>query len=287
MKLYQIDAFAKEKYQGNPAGVALLEKEISEVEMQKIATELNLSETVFIKSSDKSEFDYQFRFFTPTDEVDMCGHATISGIHVLLENELLETENPVILTKAGLIDIKIVKEKETNKIFIKQPEGINESVYEDYVELSSIMGLKPSDIEIPEKSLKPTKYSTGLFDLLIPVKNEETLDKIKIDKSRLIEFSKKLDIVGFHVYTFLDPNEISCRNFAPLYGIDEEAATGTSNGALISLLKENKLVDSSRKIIITQGKIMNRESEISGYIDHSGIWVGGRCKTVFTMTLVD
>ena len=72
--LYQIDSFTKEKLKGNPAGVITNADGLTEIEMQKIARELNNSETAFIFSSDSDEYDVHVRFFTPTHEVPICGH---------------------------------------------------------------------------------------------------------------------------------------------------------------------------------------------------------------------
>ncbi len=80
MKLYQIDAFTKEKYKGNPAAVCIVDKDLSEEEMQNIALEMNLSETAFVKLYDSH---CNLRWFTPASEVPLCGHATLATAYVL------------------------------------------------------------------------------------------------------------------------------------------------------------------------------------------------------------
>ena len=83
IKLYQVDAFTDKVFRGNPAAVCILEEWVDDTLMQSIAAENNLSETAFAVKNDK---DYEIRWFTPSIEVDLCGHATLATAHVLFEN---------------------------------------------------------------------------------------------------------------------------------------------------------------------------------------------------------
>lgn len=118
--LYQVDSFTKEKFTGNPAGVISNADGLTDYEMQKIARELNNSETAFIFSSNGNEYDVQVRFFTPTSEVPICGHATIAGHYVrAIENEL-ETSRIYHKTGAGILPVDIIKENDDYKIIMTQ-----------------------------------------------------------------------------------------------------------------------------------------------------------------------
>src|SRR5512147_3218699 len=86
MRIFQIDAFTDAAFKGNPAGVCVLDRDVSERWMQNVAAEMNLSETAFVRRQDG---DWSLRWFTPTVEVALCGHATLATAHALLEERLL------------------------------------------------------------------------------------------------------------------------------------------------------------------------------------------------------
>jgi PhzF family phenazine biosynthesis protein len=104
--IYQIDAFTNEPFKGNPAAVCLLSEAISEIRMQKIAQEMNLSETAFLLSEDKG---YRLRWFTPLLEVDLCGHATLASSFVLFHQSLVEKNNQILFyTRSGELNASIM-----------------------------------------------------------------------------------------------------------------------------------------------------------------------------------
>lgn len=91
MKIYQVDSFTEKPFSGNPAGVCVLNEELDEKLMQNIAREMNLSETAFlVREVEGQNLKYNLRWFTPDSEVDLCGHATLSGAHILWEKGYLE-----------------------------------------------------------------------------------------------------------------------------------------------------------------------------------------------------
>lgn len=108
MKLYQVDAFTSEKFSGNPAGVSIVEEFPSHEEMQNIAMEMNLSETAFIKSIWPNT--YKIRFFTPAEEVPICGHATLSCAHILFSKWII-SDDEKILFQAQWWDLEVQKNK--------------------------------------------------------------------------------------------------------------------------------------------------------------------------------
>ena len=118
IEIFQIDAFASEPFLGNPAGVTF-SNNLKENEMQLIAKEMNLSETAFISESRSA--DYKLRWFTPTKEVDLCGHATIASLHYLFENgKVLENQNITFETRSGIINCSIADGKYLMQIPIPQ-----------------------------------------------------------------------------------------------------------------------------------------------------------------------
>lgn len=270
MKFYIVDAFTDVLFGGNPAGVVIIDEGLDFPEdeiMCKTAAELRYSETAFIKKVGEKEFN--IRYFTPAAEVDLCGHATIGSFYALSDLGLVELGCSYINnTKAGRLNIEVLK----NSILMDMglPETIDKITdSKDLVELYSIMGLsyeKQGEILTCEKSnfnLLPEMISTGLPDIMMPVKNEEELDKINPDFEALSKLSEKYKVVGVHAFTVnTKDGAVHCRNFAPLYDIDEEAATGTSNGALTFYLYKNGLLNEGTDNIFIQGEAMNRPSKI-------------------------
>jgi len=270
MKFYIVDAFTDKLFGGNPAGVVILDEGLEfpdEEIMRKTAAELRYSETAFIKQIGEKEFN--IRYFTPAAEVDLCGHATIGSFCALADLGLVESGITYINnTKAGKLNIDVLN----NSILMDMglPETINKINKPDELdELYKIMGLSyqgQGELYFGEQSSKilfPEMISTGLPDIMMPVKNEEELAKINPDFDALSKLSEKYEVVGVHAFTVnTEDGVVHCRNFAPLYDIDEEAATGTSNGALTYYLYKNGLLQEGTENLFIQGEAMNRPSKI-------------------------
>jgi len=278
MKIIQVDAFSNVAFEGNPAAVVLLERELSSDVYLKIAQEMNLSETAFVKKIDHQSALFSIKYFTVVDEVDMCGHATISALSVIRDTYDVPSEF-IISTKAGLIDVSINEEENRTTYFYKQPKGKKRASNVSRETLEAVLRIDKDSYRTCY-NVDPTVYSTGLFDLLVPVASRGLLNEIEIDRKLMIEDSKEKEIVGYHCYAIED-DVIYTRNFAPLFGIDEESATGTSNGALLTLLyQENKIEKGEYKII--QGEKIGKATTIYGCIDDEGVWIGGECYELFS-----
>ena len=277
MKLYIVDAFAKEIFGGNPAGVVCIPQGVdfpTEEIMQKTAAELRYSETVFIKQLSRNEF--HLRYFTPTSEVDLCGHATIGAFHSIANSGLLgDQKNPILLahTKAG--DIRIYIKEDSVLMDMAEPKHI--ATINDVLELDRLYDIMGAEFD-QSLGLFPMVISTGLPDIIMPVSNQKELDSLKPDFDALSKLSKAYGVTGVHAFTLdaeeneglgFPSEEITChaRNFAPLYGIDEEAATGTANGALTYYLCLNQKIGTQAGCRIIQGEAMGRPSEILTTID--------------------
>lgn len=321
MKFYIADAFTNQVFGGNPAGVVILDSGLDFPEPERMrltAAELRYSETAFIKQLDDTTFN--IRYFTPADEVDLCGHATIASFHCLREAGLVKAGSLVKnVTLAGELNIavgadSILMDMAAARYIgdIKEPSQVDE--------LYKVMGLDPKkNISALESQclaaggdgsgLMPEIISTGLPDIIMPVADRNQLAAISPDFAALTELSRKYNVVGVHAFTLdggqfrpVGDNGLSvsgssdsnpavtafCRNFAPLYDIDEEAATGTSNGALTYYLLRNGLVvpvhscdmntgvcGSFADCLFVQGEAMGRPSEIRAHVDGATIQVGG------------
>lgn len=260
MKFYIVDAFSTELFGGNTAGVVFVgEREFfpDKDMMIKIAGELRYSETAFVKRLKPNRF--HIRYFTPTGEVDLCGHATIGTFGALMDAALVSDNSAYeIETKAGVLAINT----ENGLVFMdmsppREIETIAQTEKQD--QLAHIMGITIADI-----GMTPKIISAGLPDIMLHVKSKELLMAMQPDFQALSDLSCDYGVVGLHAFT-LSNEEGSiayCRNFAPLYDINEEAATGTANAALTYYLFQNKIIDANSVHTFLQGESMKRPSEI-------------------------
>ena len=272
MKFYIVDAFTTEVFGGNPAGVVILPDGAdfpSDEVMVKTAAELRYSETAFINNLDGGEFN--IRYFTPAAEVDLCGHATIGSFKALLYAGVIKDNGKYINhTLAG--DLEIVVKDGSILMDMAAPVKINEITDDAALEeLYSIMGLNYAEQKAAGVTLTPQMISTGLPDIMMPVASLEALDAISPDFPALSKLSEKYEVVGVHAFTLdcggKEGETCHVRNFAPLYDIDEEAATGTSNGALTYYGYLNGFIKDGDDCCFIQGEKMNRPSEIRSHID--------------------
>lgn len=285
MKFYIVDAFTETTFGGNPAGVVILPEGAdfpSDEVMVKTAAELRYSETAFIKKLGEKEF--QIRYFTPAAEVDLCGHATIGSFKALLYGGYIE-DNAVYMNHTLSGDLNIVVKDGFILMDMATPVKISEIACEEGLEeLYTIMGLSYADQKAKGVNLIPQMISTGLPDIMMPVASRADLAAIAPDFPALSKLSERYEVVGVHAFALDcegDEVKTTChvRNFAPLYDIDEEAATGTSNGALTYYGYLNGFVAAGDDCRFVQGEAMDRPSVILSHIEADAetckIQVGG------------
>ena len=277
MKFQIIDAFSDKIFGGNPAGVVLLDEGQTfppDDTMLKTAAELRYSETAFIKQLAPEKF--QIRYFTPAAEVDLCGHATIGSFGAMVEWNMVSANGSYILeTMAGSLEIEI----KDGFVFMEMGEPVNKGVIHEEkkkAELAAVMGIGAEDI-----IMDPGLVSTGLPDIMMGVSSKEVLNHIKPDFAALSKLSEAYQVTGVHAFSLSENGESTadCRNFAPLYDIDEEAATGTSNGALTFYLYEKGIIKPDQTNLFIQGESMKRPSKVMSRLSivdgKSKIYVGG------------
>lgn len=273
---YILEAFTKDGAGGNAAGVVLDTQHVNEEDMQAIASDLNVSETAFLFSSTVA--DYQIRYFTPAEEVDLCGHATVALFSLLKQRNEIKEGSYTIETRAGVLQVKIDR---NNRVFVQQnlpqfleiipPESIERSL-----NISSDMLVEDLPIQI---------VSTGLRDIIVPIKTRSDLLRIQPNMNEIAEISKKYGVIGYHVFTLdtLHNSSAHCRNFAPVVDIPEESATGTSNAALACYLVKHgygEADQSHHTFYFEQGYSLGKPSEIMVQLftkDRriSNVYVGG------------
>ena len=274
MQLFIADAFTDQLFGGNQAGVVLLRGEQAFPEdslMQKIAAELKHSETAFVNQMDADT--YQLRYFTPEGEVPLCGHATISAFTVLREQGMITCGSFLAQTAAGGLNVSV----EPDKIWLEMPQGeiVKTLTQEESPQVYAAYHLEPTE---QPSGLQPCVVNAGLADILLPVKSKEALDHAKQNRDEVIRLSREHGLVGVHIYFCPPEGETTayCRNFAPLFGIDEESATGTSNAALTYFLSKHNRIQPNQVNTFVQGEAMGKRSVILSKIDFEGkIWIGG------------
>lgn len=296
MKFYIADAFTDHLFGGNPAGIVVLDDGgdfPDDVTCVKVAAEFRYSETVFIKklgTNDGFNDCFHFRYFTPTEEVDLCGHATIAAFSVLSKTKSIKNEGDFnIRTGAGDLAVNV-----KNSFVIMEmspPEHLRTLSDESEIhELYKIMGVPDENVIVDVGCgqyvrLLPSIISTGLPDIILPMVSLERLNRIQPDFNALSELSKKYNVTGVHAFTVEKQSSeqgvrAHTRNFAPLVGINEEAATGTSNGALTYYLYLNEVIGDNMESLFIQGEAMDRPSKIFTHIKKTkdgnmNIQVGG------------
>jgi PhzF family phenazine biosynthesis protein len=255
IEICELNAFTKNGAGGNPAGVVLESVGLTEEDMREIARIVGFSETAFVFPS--TEADYQIRYFTPNEEVDVCGHATIATFSLLLKKNLIQQGTYSINTKSGLLNVTVNADQ---SVFLEQ----NRPIFKEILPSKEIV----RSLGIQEDQLMPhfpiQIVSTGLPDIIIPVKNLSVLKQLNPNYSLIKEISKRYNVTGYHVFTLetiLPESTSHCRNFAPLYGINEESATGTANAALACYLATHYKEKNS--FLFEQGYVMDLPSEIA------------------------
>lgn len=276
MKYFVVDAFTGDAFGGNPAGVVLLELEGAfprDELMRKVAAELRYSETAFVRQDDLLEFTV--RYFTPAGEVDLCGHATIAAFGVLRHEHIL-IDGDVCLnhTLAGDLEVEI---GEQVMMQMAVPQAIDKPI--NACRLHAIMA-RQSELFWPDLPIKV--ISTGLPDIIMPVATLSQLQALKPDMAALSELSRELGVVGVHAFAITnDGYTAHVRNFAPLYDIPEESATGTANAALTHYLHHRGLITAPATCRFLQGEVMGRPSIITTVLDNDGsIRVGGQSRII-------
>ena len=272
-RIYQVDAFTKELFRGNPAGVVTNAEGLSEAQMLQIARELNNSETAFVLPAEGDDHDIRVRFFTPTMEVPLCGHATVSTHYVRALEQGMDSCRVVQKTGAGLIPVDIVKEADGD-YSITMTQGaisIGETFAPELVEeIAHALGF---GVEHIRADCPVCIASTGYGKVMVAIDSNELLHSLKPDNAALIAISKKIGCNGYYVFT-INPGEEDLahgRMFSPAGGVPEDPVTGNANGPLGAYLVHFGLcqegVEDHFSFRIAQGEAMGRAGRMQVDVD--------------------
>ncbi len=277
-KIYHIDAFTSEPFSGNPAAVTFGD-EFSEEQKQSIAREMNLSETAFLSKSDNAT--YKLQWFTPTNEVNLCGHATIASLHFLHENKLLKNGEEITFeTLSGVLRCRF----ENGKYFMQMPLFKPGEYEHDIKEVIDALNLSEENVD---PFVETVLLENG--NLYICVNNLKTLKAIKPDFNKLKDLSageKKFDAVAVYTLETIDSSSFAhIRFFAPAHGINEDPVTGSANGPLLTVLKYLYVIDQTEEeayVQFEQGDFINHKGRVgvTYYLSKKELFISGNAVTV-------
>jgi len=293
--IYQIDAFTKSKFKGNPAGVVVNADGLSEKQMQAIARELNNSETAFLFHSDDKSCDGAIRYFTPTVEVPTCGHATIAAMYAKAIEEETGSCTLNIKTKIGILPFEIIRSDDSIKVWMTQGTIEIEPPLSQDIQYSLLeyIGILPGDLD----SRCPIQIaSTGHSKVMVGITSREKLNKLNPDLHQLKKLSQIINCAGYFVFTLNsdDPDILSYgRMFAPAIGINEDPVTGNANGPLGAYLVHNEVVNTEIDTFSfkgAQGEAIGRDGIVEVFVSiknkkPSLVKIGGDAIVIFKTTI--
>jgi trans-2,3-dihydro-3-hydroxyanthranilate isomerase len=312
----QVDVFTTTPFSGNPAGVVTEADSLSSEMMLTIAGEMNLSETTFVTLPSSDGVLFRVRFFTPTEEVNLSGHAIIASCYALIEDGRIPLEDGVTKlffeTKAGTVQVdahfrKGAPPRESQEAGIaltiagKEPGVLEKIMLHQMVkrhrpsvisaqQIAKILGFDA--LEIQRTGLPLEIISTGLEQLMVPVLHKETIRDMNPDLIKLSLVSRSSGIHTCHVFA-LDTYHADCvaylRHFAPALGMWEDPASGTAAAGLASYLLRHGVVTSGN-MIMEQGKDTDNLARIlvepTNAEDPTGeMRIGGLAVTSITRTI--
>lgn len=264
ISLHQIDSFTDTLFGGNPAGVVANADDLSEKEMQLIAREMNLSETAFVMPTKVSDASLRIRYFTPTSEIDFCGHATIAALYALAQQHLHGLDkkgvNEVIVeTGAGNIQMSVENKAgdKSHISFVAPSVSLEPFRLQDNAFLSTCN--LPIDCLVQNSTIL---RDTKLNYIYVPITSLEKLGSLTFDQVAMRQSLEKDGIIAFCFFTpeTKDPRgDLHVRVTCPLIGIVEDPFTGSTISGTIHAAKQLHLLDATKEsIIIEQGIFMGR-----------------------------
>lgn len=262
LDFYIVDVFAEEKYAGNQLAVIKNAKALTGVEMQRIAKEMNYSETTFILSDVEQDGGYNVRIFTPEEEVPFAGHPTL-GTAYIVQREIIknQVEKLSLNYKCGQIPVTLsYNEKDNNILWMKQISPTFSKIYSTD-QIGEILNIDKAQID---DRFPIQEVSTGLPFIIVPLRTMEAIKQVNILKDQYWELVRKTQAKAILVFcpeTYHKENDLNVRVFTEYYGIPEDPATGSANGCLAGYLVKHRYLGKDKINIRTeQGHEIGRPS---------------------------
>lgn len=301
LKFYQADVFTSQPFGGNPVAVFPDADGLTDDELQQIAREMNLSETVFVFPPTDPAAVARLRIFTPTQEIPFAGHPVLGTFYVLAQIGRISTQEPVTPVvqecNIGLFSVELhAEQSRVVRVVMSQPKP----EFLDPIDALDDVYLIGGALSLPKHVIADTKWplqvvSTGLPVLIVPVRTLTAVRSINPDASAIINVCERFGANGIMVFTTVTVESfasVHARMFAPKIGILEDPATGSAGGALGAYLVQNGVVEvgPTTDILIEQGYEIDRPSRILVQVESDddviqGVKVGGHCVMVVEGTL--
>lgn len=273
IKFYQADVFTDRVFGGNPVAVIPEADGLEARDMQKIAREMNLSETVFVLSPTDPSAAYRLRFFTPTREIPFAGHPVIGAFYVLAHLGVLCLQEPVTRlyqeTSVGVFPVELmVRDGLVRHIMMSQPKpefmGMIEPL-RDLLEVAKAVAVHQA--QIARTGFPVEVVSTGFPVIVVPVRTLTAVSQAIPDIALLNTVCERHRAQGLMLFTTVTVearSTVHTRMFATPIGVVEDPATGSASGALGAYLVKHGVVDvgPTTEIICEQGYEMDRPSRL-------------------------
>ncbi|WP_432717682.1 PhzF family phenazine biosynthesis isomerase [Staphylococcus equorum] len=265
IKVYHYDAFSKKPNKGNPAGVVLNGDDLTETEMQDVAFKVGFNETAFPIASDRA--DLRIRYFSPKQEMELCGHATMATIYALKTNGWLENKTELTIeTNAGVLPIRITKnEQKEIHITMKQALPQFKKFEGSRYDLAKAIGIEEVDFD----DELPIMYgSTGAWTLLIPINSLDIFNKMEPNNKVFSSILNEIPNASVHPFcleSYYEEADMHGRHFSSTFsGTIEDPVTGTASGVMGAYFAKyiKKESDMPINLIVEQGQEMNKDGQV-------------------------
>jgi trans-2,3-dihydro-3-hydroxyanthranilate isomerase len=288
-EVIQVDAFASKPLEGNPCAVLPDARGLDDALMQRIAREMNLSETAYVFPGERT--DFRVRYFTPTSEIPMAGHPTVATVHALCELGIIGSDRSSVTLEmpAGIIPVRIEREYPKTRYTMRQlaPKFLRKYPRELFAQ-----ALDLGEDDFLDDHPLPQTVSTGTPQLMIALRDAASLERARPDVRKLFSDVDGKDYFSIHVFARETSGDVAVisRHFADFAGnIVEDPFTGSASGGMAAYCAHYGLIE-ERSYQIAQGDHVGRPGR--GYIRVVGegdaieaVEVGGEAVTVLRGTL--
>jgi trans-2,3-dihydro-3-hydroxyanthranilate isomerase len=262
LSFYIVDVFAVEKYTGNQLAVFTDAGTLSDGEMQKLAKEINYSETTFVTSTELRNGGYDVRIFTPEKELPFAGHPTLGTAYIIQQTIIKEVVETVNLNlKVGQIPVTWHNMNELGEVLWMRQ---NSPTFHQILDASALTTVLSLDLDDIDERFPIQEVSTGIPFIIVPLKNQAALKRIRVNRDKyfeLVKTTQSQEILVFCPETYAPENQFSVRVFAESLGIPEDPATGSANGCLAGYLVEYAyLAEQFFDVRVEQGYEIGRPS---------------------------
>ena len=269
-RFYTLDVFTNNRFEGNPLAVFTDGDGLSDDQMLAIAREMNLSETVFVQKPAEEEALARLRIFTTKEELKLAGHPVIGTWFLLAELGVVPAQDGGVHilqeTGAGVLPVEIrFKDGRPQRVTMTQKEAIFKPAKFNKKKLASALGISPKDFD---PKLQPEFVSTGIFNLMVPLRNRAALGKIAMNMTELRGLQGKNATMAY-CFALGGNGKAFSRGMLP-WGLYEDAGTGSAAGSLGAYLVRNGKLAPGHTLSILQGAEMGRPSRIEVEVTQSG-----------------